>query len=99
MKARIAILMVMSIGSIAVLADTLVSAQTASSSQSAGGQASAKVTVEQDGTVKIPSEAVPVSKFLSPEGKAYLIQHLHDMQDPSMTYAEKGDSTIHGSLP
>ena len=31
-----------------------------------------------------------MSKFLSPQGKAYLDQHLHDMQDPKMTYADKG---------
>jgi monoterpene epsilon-lactone hydrolase len=48
------------------------------------------VTVQADGTVEVPAESVPVSKFLSPEAKAYLTQHLHDMQDPSMTYAEKG---------
>ena len=46
--------------------------------------------VKPDGTIELPAESVPVSKFLSPEAKAYLIQHLHDMQDPNMTYAEKG---------
>jgi monoterpene epsilon-lactone hydrolase len=50
----------------------------------------AEVTVQADGTVEVPAESVPVSKFLSPEAKAYLTQHLHDMQDPKMTYAEKG---------
>lgn len=48
------------------------------------------VPVEADGTVDLPAEAVPMSKFLSLEGKAYLNQHLHDMQDPSQTYMEKG---------
>jgi acetyl esterase/lipase len=48
------------------------------------------VVVQPDGTVQLPAEAVPVSKFLSPEAKAYLIQHLHDMQDSNMTYADKG---------
>ncbi len=49
-----------------------------------------QVPVQADGTVDLPAESVPVSKFLSPEAKAYLIQHLHDMQDPERTYAEKG---------
>ncbi len=48
------------------------------------------VIVRSNGTVELPAEAVPVSKFLSREAKEYLIQHLHDMQDARMTYAEKG---------
>lgn len=48
------------------------------------------VPVEADGTVDLPAETVPMSKFLSLEGKAYLNQHLHDMQDPSQAYMEKG---------
>src|SRR5664279_1199031 len=49
-----------------------------------------KVVVQADGTVDLPAESVPMSKFLTPEAKIYLNQHLHDMQDPKMTYAEKG---------
>ena len=49
-----------------------------------------QIVVQTDGTVELPAESVPVSKFLSPEGKAYLTQHLHDMQDSNMTYADKG---------
>jgi epsilon-lactone hydrolase len=49
-----------------------------------------KVIVQADGTVELPAESVPVSKFLTPEAKAYLAQHLHDMQDSNMTYADKG---------
>ena len=48
------------------------------------------VIVSADGSVTIPSETVPVSSLLSPEAKAYVAQHLKDMQDPSATYAEKG---------
>jgi len=48
------------------------------------------VSVAADGAVTIPSETVPVSSLLSPEAKAYVAQHLKDMQDPSATYAEKG---------
>jgi acetyl esterase/lipase len=50
----------------------------------------AELMVRPDGTVEMPPQSIPVSKFLSPEAKAYLTQHLHDMQDPNMTYAEKG---------
>ena len=48
------------------------------------------VIVQGDGTVELPAESVPVSRFLTPEAKAYLVQHLHDMQDSNMTYADKG---------
>jgi monoterpene epsilon-lactone hydrolase len=48
------------------------------------------VSVAADGAVTIPSETVPVSSLLSPEAKAYVAQHLKDMQDPSATYTEKG---------
>ncbi|MGA7155852.1 MAG: alpha/beta hydrolase fold domain-containing protein [Acidobacteriaceae bacterium] len=49
-----------------------------------------RVPVLADGSVEVPAETVPMSKFLSPEGKAYLNKHLHDMQDPAMTYMAKG---------
>ncbi len=39
------------------------------------------VVIDDNGTVHVPPIAVPVSRFLSPEGKAYLAQHLKDMQD------------------
>ena len=40
-----------------------------------------QVGLQSDGTIDIPAESVPMSKFLSPEGKNYLNQHLHDMLD------------------
>ncbi|MCW3836985.1 alpha/beta hydrolase [Sphingomonas canadensis] len=40
------------------------------------------VVIEDDGTVVMPPIRVPVSAYLSPEAKAYLAQHLKDMQDP-----------------
>lgn len=49
-----------------------------------------RVPVLADGSVEVPAETVPMSKFLSPEAKAYLNKHLHDMQDPAMTYIAKG---------
>jgi epsilon-lactone hydrolase len=48
------------------------------------------VTVEADGTVKIPAESVPLSSFLSPEAKAYVTQHLHDMQNPELLKQDEG---------
>lgn len=59
-------------------------------SQNPTQQPPPKVVVQEDGTVQLPSESVPLSKFLSPEAKAYLNQHLHDMQDTKATYADKG---------
>ena len=49
-----------------------------------------EVSVDADGTVHLPADSVPVSKFLSPEAKAYLIQHLRDMQDPSQLKQDNG---------
>jgi len=40
------------------------------------------VVIDNDGTVHVPAQAVPMSSFLSPEGKAYVTQHLKDMQNP-----------------
>lgn len=42
----------------------------------------ATVVVENDGTVHVPAHAVPLSEFLSPQAKAYVAQHLKDMQHP-----------------
>jgi monoterpene epsilon-lactone hydrolase len=50
----------------------------------------ASVTVEADGTVQIPAESVPLSTFLSPEAKAYVSQHLHDMQNPELVKQDEG---------
>lgn len=55
-----------------------------------GSASLAKVSVRANGDVSVPAEVVPPSKFLTPEARAYLTQHLLDMQDPAMTYAAKG---------
>jgi len=52
------------------------------SAQERGGSQAANVVVEDDGTVHVPAMAVPQSSFLSPEAKAYVTQHLKDMQNP-----------------
>ena len=40
------------------------------------------VTIDDDGTAHVPAQAVPQSAYLSPEGKAYVTQHLKDMVSP-----------------
>ncbi len=49
-----------------------------------------KVSVQADGTVDIPAQSAPVSAFLSPEAKAYLTQHLKDIQDPEILKQDAG---------
>lgn len=49
-----------------------------------------KVVVDNDGTVHVPAEAVPMSDLLSPEAKAYVTQHLKDMQDPEIVKQDNG---------
>ena len=49
-----------------------------------------KVVVETDGTVQVPAQTVPVSAFLSPEAKAYVTQHLKDMQNPDILKQDSG---------
>jgi len=50
----------------------------------------ARVIVEADGTVEVPAQSVPMSSFLSPEAKAYMTQHLKDMQDPESLKQDAG---------
>ena len=49
-----------------------------------------KVTVDADGKVHVPSLTIPGSSFLSPEAKAYLAQHLMQMQDPEFVKQDDG---------
>jgi len=48
------------------------------------------VQIDDDGTVHAPPMTVPPSSFLSPEGKAYLAQHLKDMQRPDLVAQKDG---------
>ncbi len=52
--------------------------------------AAQKVVVDPDGTVHIPAQIVPVSSYLSAEGKAYLAEHLIQVQRPEMLVQESG---------
>jgi len=49
-----------------------------------------KVAIEPDGTVHMPAQSVPVSGFLSVEGKAYLAEHLRNLQRPEMLEQDDG---------
>ncbi len=48
--------------------------------QQAANQNTQKVVIDNDGTVHVPAQAVPMSEYLSPEGKAYVTEHLKAMQ-------------------
>ena len=48
------------------------------------------VVIDDDGTVHVPAQVVPMSGFLSPEAKAYVTQHLKDMQNPQVLAQDNG---------
>jgi acetyl esterase/lipase len=50
----------------------------------AQGPGQKNVEVDDDGTVHLPAQAVPVSSLLSPEAKAYVARRLKDLQNPQM---------------
>jgi acetyl esterase/lipase len=51
---------------------------------------SSKIIVEPNGTVHVPAQTVPLSTYLSPEAKAYVAQHLRQMQDPEILKQDAG---------
>ncbi len=48
------------------------------------------VHVESNGTVHVPAMDVPVSEYLSPQGKAYMAEHLNQMQHPELLVQHNG---------
>src|SRR6185436_9062136 len=48
------------------------------------------VKIESNGTVHVPTHSVPMSSFLSPEGQAYVTEHLLNMQRPEMLVQKDG---------
>ncbi len=46
--------------------------------------------VDPDGTVHVPAQSVPVSSFLSPQGKSYLTEHLLNVRRPEMLVQSGG---------
>ncbi|HET7131498.1 MAG TPA: alpha/beta hydrolase fold domain-containing protein [Gammaproteobacteria bacterium] len=55
-----------------------------------GGGERSGVTIDADGSVQVPAHAVPLSTFLSPEGKAYVEEHLRNMQRPELLVQDSG---------
>jgi epsilon-lactone hydrolase len=49
-----------------------------------------KVIVESNGSVKVPAQTVPLSSLLSPQAKAYVTQHLQQMQQPELLKQDNG---------
>ena len=47
------------------------------------------LAVDEDGTVHVPAQSVPPSQFLSPEGKAYLAEHLKKVRQPQLLQQDK----------
>jgi acetyl esterase/lipase len=84
MNSRLVLLVLWSVSLTLVLQPRLVLAQDASHA------GPAKVTVQADGTVEVPAQPVPMSAFLSPEAKAYVTQHLKDMQNPEIVKQDAG---------
>ncbi len=48
------------------------------------------VEIDANGDVHVPAHVVPMSSFLSPEGKAYVTEHLLNMQKPAMLVQDNG---------
>jgi len=48
------------------------------------------VKIDADGTVHVPAHSVPISSLLSPEGKAYVTEHLLNMQKPELLVQDGG---------
>ena len=48
------------------------------------------VKISKDGSVEVPAHTVPMSSFLSPEGQAYVTEHLLNMQRPEMLAQKDG---------
>jgi acetyl esterase/lipase len=68
----------------------LVSVRIQAAAQGQAAPEPPKVTVDADGTVHVPAQVVPQSSFLTPEAKAYVTQHLIDMQNPEAVKQDAG---------
>jgi len=49
-----------------------------------------RISVDEQGTVKVPAMTVPVSSMLSPEARAYVADHLRQMQQPALLQQKDG---------
>lgn len=48
------------------------------------------LVVDANGTVHVPAMSVPISEFLSPAGKNYVTEHLHQMGNPKALVQKNG---------
>jgi acetyl esterase/lipase len=69
---------------------SILNSSTFAHGQDAAGNEPPKVIVDSDGIVQVPAHAVPLSSFLSPEAKAYVTEHLKQMQDPEIVKQDQG---------
>jgi acetyl esterase/lipase len=69
---------------------TAVAALLVSAAALAQSPTTPRVAVDADGTVHMPAQTVPVSDFLSAEAKAYVAEHLVNVQKPEMLVQENG---------
>jgi acetyl esterase/lipase len=69
---------------------SILNAPTFAHGQDAAGIEQANVKVDSDGNVQVPAHSVPMSSFLSPEAKAYVTEHLKQMQDPEIVKQDDG---------
>lgn len=60
------------------------------SQESSAAASRQKVVIQSDGTVDVPARSVPLSTLLSPKAKAYMTEHLKDMQDPELLKSDNG---------
>jgi monoterpene epsilon-lactone hydrolase len=54
------------------------------------GDAPPAVKIDPNGDVHVPAHVVPISSFLSPAGKAYVTEHLLNMQKPELLVQDSG---------
>ena len=74
----------------AVLALVFMLAAASAHATAQNAPAPVKVTVDPDGKVHVPPLVIPGSSYLSPEAKAYLAQHLIQMQNPELVKQDHG---------
>ena len=72
------------------LAGLVVFSQVSLLAQRAPAATNDAVVIQSDGTVDVPARSVPLSSFLSPEGKSYMTEHLKDMQNPEKLKSNDG---------
>lgn len=75
---------------LATVAGLLLAGAAGTAMAQAAANAPPPVKIEKNGTVQVPAHSVPMSSFLSPEGQAYVTEHLLNMQRPEMLVPKDG---------